>query len=243
MTKNIGICAHSYEGGSLCFITTCREGAKIMGPHMHPNIILSAIPMGLSMEAWESDNYDEIAIHLKNGVNQISKSGADFFICPDNTAHIVLEKIASKLPIPGLHIADVVSQEIMSNGWKKVGLLGTKWTMDGTIYQSILTKNGLSILTPDESTKAQINDAIFQELCQGKFRQETVDLFVRSIESLKIAGAECVILGCTEIPLIINSENSPLPILDSTRLLSKYAVKLALSNVQIPKSGWVKEWN
>ncbi|MFK7771589.1 MAG: aspartate/glutamate racemase family protein [Saprospiraceae bacterium] len=241
--KNIGICAHSYEGGSLCFITACREGARIMGPHMHPNIILSAIPMGLSMDAWESDNYDEVAEHLQYGVTQVSKGGGDFFICPDNTAHIVLEKIISKLPIAGLHIADVVCKEIINNKWKKVGLLGTKWTMNGTVYSSILKSNGLSLLTPNESTKTKINDAIFEELCQGLFNKKTTKIFLKAIESLKKEGAECVILGCTEIPLIINSDNSPLPILDSTRLLAQYAVKLAISNIKIPNNGWIKQFN
>ena len=243
MIKKIGICAHSYEGGALCFITACREGAKLMEPHMHPNIILSAIPMGLSMDAWESDDFDEIAKHLQNGVSQISKGGADFFICPDNTAHIVLEKTVSKLPIPGLHIAEVVCQEIIKNQWTKVGLLGTKWTMDGTVYSNILKDKGLSVLTPKESIKTKINDAIFEELCQGILNKKTIDLFLNAIEDLKKEGAECVILGCTEIPLIINADNSPLPILDSTRLLAQYAVKLAVSEVKTPNKGWIKNFN
>lgn len=240
MTKKIGICAHSYEGGALCFITACREGAVTMGPHMHPNIILSAIPMGLSMNAWEFDNYDEIALHLQNGVNQISKSGADFFICPDNTAHIVLEKIISKLPIPGLHIADVVCQEIINQKWTKVGLLGTNWTMNGTVYKNILKAKNVTVIAPQEPIKTKINDAIFEELCQGIFNKKTIDFFIDAIEGLKEDGAQCVILGCTEIPLIINPNNSPLPILDSTRLLAKYAVKLAISKVKIPNNGWIK---
>jgi len=243
MTKKIGICAHSYEGGSLCFITACREGAKIMGAHMHPNIVMSAIPMGLSMPAWEANNYEEVAIHLQNGVDQIAKGGAEFFICPDNTAHIVLEKIISSLPIPGLHIADVVSQEIKSNGWRKVGLLGTKWTMSGNVYRNILKENNLSVIIPDTSTRAKINNAIFEELCQGIFSQNTIALFIDAIDNLKKEGAECVILGCTEIPLIINAENSSLPVLDSTRLLAKYAVKYAVSNHKFSKTGWIKKFD
>lgn len=240
MTKTIGICAHSYEGGSLCFVTTCREGAKLMGPHMHPNIILSAIPMGLSMASWEMENYAEIAKHLKEGINQIAKCGADYFLCPDNTAHIVLEQIIEDLPIPGLHIADIICQEIVKNNWKNVGLLGTKWTMEGTVYPKALEQNSLRVITPDESTRRQINNSIFDELCQGIFDKKTTDLFIESIEDLKERGAECVILGCTEIPLIVNSTNSPLPILDSTRLLSKYAAKLAVTDIEIPDTGWIK---
>ncbi|PQJ79861.1 aspartate/glutamate racemase family protein [Polaribacter porphyrae] len=242
VSKKIGICAHSYEGGSLCFITACREGAKLMGSHMHPNILLSAIPMGLSMNAWEPNSYSEIGKYLKNEVNQIANGGEDYFLCPDNTAHIVLEQIIRELPIPGLHIAEVVCQEILKNKWKNVGLLGTKWTMNGTIYANILQKKNIAINTPDEPTKQKINDSIFNELCQGVFNTKTTELFIEAINDLKKRGAECVILGCTEIPLIINTNNSPLLILDSTRLHAKYAVRLALSEVPIPKKGWVREF-
>lgn len=237
--KRIGICAHSYEGGALCFLTTCREGANLLGPHMHPNIILSAVPMGLSMSGWEADNYEEIAIHLTDGVKQIACGGADFFICPDNTAHIVLEKIINQLPIPGLHIADVVCHEIIENGWQKVGLLGTKWTMTGPVYANALEKRKLTNMIPDESTRIQLDNAIFEELCQSVFMQKTVDLYIDAIRGLKEQGAQCVILGCTEIPLIINAENSPLPIVDTTRLQAKYAVQLALSAKDLPPSGWI----
>lgn len=238
--SRIGICAHSYEGGTLCFVTACREGATLLGPHMHPNIILSAIPMGLSMPGWESDDYDEIAKHLYNGVEQIARAGADFFICPDNTCHIVLEKIIDKLPIPGLHIADVVCREIITNGWKKVGLLGTTWTMIGPVYSNAFKARKLTRMIPNEMFRDQINRAIFEELCQGIFKQETVGLFQNAIDVLRQQGAQCVILGCTEIPLIINASNSALPILDTTRLLAKYAVKYALSGKNVPSVGWIK---
>lgn len=238
-TKKIGIVAHSYEGGSLCFITACRAGAELLGPHWHPNIILSAVPLGLSMPAWESDNFVEVEQFLIEGVEQVAKGGADFFICPDNTAHLVLENIVDKLPIPGLHIADVICQEIKSNGWKNIGLLGTKWTMTGSVYENSLKAENLIKIIPNESTQNKINNAIFEELCQGVFQQETIELFIEAIEYLKQEGADCVILGCTEIPLIITSENSPLPILDSTRLLAKYAVRLVVSENDIISSGWI----
>ncbi len=239
MSKKIGICVHSYEGGALCFITACREGARLMGPHMHPNIVLSAIPMGLSMDAWESDHHEEVAKHLSHGVLELAKSGANFFICPDNTGHIVLEKIINTLPLPGLHIADVVCQEIIDNNWKKVGLLGAKWTMTGTVYSEAFARNGLQALIPDPEARDRINNAIFDELCQGIFKSETVEYFVQVIEDLKNKGAECVVLGCTEIPLIINEQNSSLPILDSTRILAKKAVHLAMVKTQIISQGWI----
>ncbi len=239
--KTIGIVAHSFEGGSLCFLTSCLEGSKQLGPHMHPTVVLSAIPMGLSMPGWESDDHNSVAKFLAEGVNQVAAAGADFYICPDNTAHIVLEKIANDLPLPGLSIAEVVCYEINKHSWKRVGLLGTKWTMCGNVYSNALKNGDLQKLIPEEAMRTALDKAIFEELCQGEFKPETTQLFIKAIEDLKSAGAECVILGCTEIPLIINEDNSPLPILDSTRLLSEYGVNEALNDRPITiKNGWLR---
>lgn len=238
--KTIGIAAHSYEGGALCFLTACREGAVAMGPHMHPDIVVSAVPMGLSLPGWESGDHAAVADHLARGVDQVARAGADFFICPDNTAHVVLEQIAEELPIPGLHIANVVRREITEAGWRKVGLLGTNWTMTGTVYPNALARHGLEHLVPDEPVRDRIHAAIFDELCQGVMRQETTELFLDAIQDLEGRGAECVILGCTEIPLIVDSSNSPLPVLDSTRLLAEYAVAEALNEKAVPSQpGWM----
>ena len=196
--------------------------------------------MALSMEGWETGNHDAVAKFLSQGVQLVADAGADFYVCPDNTAHIVLERIASDLPIPGLHIAEVVCQEITNHGWKRVGLLGTKWTMTGPVYARALEQRGLERIVPDEPVREQLNTAIFDELCQAVFNAETTQRFVDAIEDLKARGAECVILGCTEIPLIVTESNSPLPVLDSTRLLAKYAVHEATSDRPIEiTSGWL----
>jgi aspartate racemase len=238
--KTLGIAAHSAEGGTLCFLTACREGAVHLGPHMHPTIVASAVPMGLSVPGWQTGDYSAVARFLAQGVQLVADARADFYICPDNTAHIVLEQIANALPIPGLHIAEVVCHEITTNGWKHVGLLGTKWTMTGPVYAKALEKLKLERLIPDEPMRERLNAAIFDELCQGVFNEQTTDLFIQAIADLKSKGAECVILGCTEIPLIITPANSPLPTLDSTRLLAKYAVREALNERPITiKAGWL----
>lgn len=238
--KTIGIAAHSAEGGALCFISACREGGERLGPHMHPNIVVSAVPMAISMDGWERDDHAAVAKHLSRGVEMVAAAGADFYVCPDNTAHIVLEKIAADLPIPGLHIADVVCHEIAANDWKRVGLLGTKWTMTGPVYANKLEQRGMERLTPDPAVQQRINAAIFDELCQGIFKEETTAEFVAAIDALKARGAECVILGCTEIPLIVTAENSPLPILDSTRLLAMYAVEQAIDEGPLAiEVGWL----
>ena len=239
--KTIGIVAHSFEGGSLCFVSACNEGGVRLGAHMHPPIVLSAVPMGLSMPGWESENYDEVAVHLRKGVEQVAAAGAEFYICPDNTAHIVLEEIAGILPIPGLHIAEVVCRQIETIGCKRVGLLGTRWTMVGPVYDKALKVRNLEKLIPEPRVRSQINSAIFDELCQGIFKPETTDMFLDAIRDLKDKGAECAILGCTEIPIIVNAANSPLPVLDSTRLLAKYAVEHALSSEPgIIERGWIR---
>lgn len=238
--KTIGIVAHSAEGGALCFLTTCREGA-VLGLHMHPTIVLSAVPMGLSMPGWESDDYPAIAKHLAEGVQRVADAGADFYVCPDNTAHIVLEQIAAELPLPGLHIAEVVCHEIMAHGWQRVGLLGTKWTMTGPVYAGALERLGLERLIPAAPMREKLNAAIFDELCQGVFPPLTTQLFIRAIAELKAEGADCVILGCTEIPLIVTPDNAPLPTLDSTRLLARYAVREALAEQPLTiQAGWLE---
>jgi len=207
---------------------------------MHPTIVMSAVPMALSMPGWETEKYNAVAEFLTEGVRMVAHAGVDFYVCPDNTAHIVLEQIAADLPLPGLHIAEVVCQEIAAHGWKRVGLLGTKWTMTGPVYARALHQRGFERIIPEESVREQLNAAIFDELCQSIFNAETTQLFVNAIEDLKARGAECVILGCTEIPLIVTETNSPLPVLDSTRLLAKYAVKEATSERPIEiKSGWL----
>jgi len=239
--RTLGIAAHSAEGGALCFLTACREGARLLGPHMHPNIVVSAVPMGLSMPGWEADDHEAVALHLRRGVEQVHAAGADFFVCPDNTAHIVLEGIATSLPIPGLHIAEVVAHEIAANGWSRVGLLGTRWTMTGSVYARVLAERGFERLIPDAATRTRLDASIFDELCRGVIDERTVELFLRAIDELRVRGAECVILGCTEIPLIVTSENSSLPVLDSTRLLAKYAVREAVREGPLERgSGWLE---
>ena len=238
--KTIGIVVHSAEGGALCFLTACREGSVILGPHMHPTIVVSAVPMGLSMEGWETGDYQSVATFLTQGVQQAADAGADFYVCPDNTAHIVLEQFAADLPLPGLHIADVVCREIGAHGFKRVGLVGTRWTMTGPVYAKALEKRGLELLIPEESTREELNAAIFDELCRGVFTTSTTGRFLAAIDALRLRGAECVILGCTEIPLIVTQDNAPVPVLDSTRLLAKRAVLEAVSGQPITiRSGWL----
>lgn len=238
--RTLGIVAHSAEGATLCFNTACRHGGERLGAFMHPPIVVSAIPMAYSMPAWEAGDHAEVARHLAEGVETVARAGADFFICPDNTAHMALELVARELPIPGLHMPEVVCAEIARRGWRTAGLLGTKWTMSGPVYERALARRGIGRLIPDDLTKEGLNRAIFGELCRGVFREETVAEFIAAAEALRVRGADCVILGCTEIPLIMNESNSPIPPVDSTRLLARRAVDLCVDEgAWSVRDGWI----
>ena len=238
--KTIGIAAHSAEGAGLCFLTACRAGAELLGEHMHPTVVLSAVPMALSMPGWRADDLGRVEPHLVEGVRLLARAGADFFICPDNTAHIVLERCVGGLPLPGLHIADVTCHEARRHGFTRVGLLGTRWTMAGDVYRRALAARSVERLVPEPSEQDELDRLIFDELCNGRFGPEVAAPFLRAIERLKGRGAEAVILGCTEIPIVVSDENSALPTLDTTRLLARYAVGLAVSDAALPAPGsWI----
>ena len=158
---------------------------------------------------------------------KLAAIGADFLICPDNTIHQALPHIESRLPVPWLHIADVVAEDAVRRGFRKLGLTGTKYLVESDVYPDRLTRRGLEYTRPTASDCEEANRVIFDELVNGLFRAEAIASFQQMIERLKTAGCDAVVLGCTEIPLIINDANSPLPTLDSTRLLARAALRRA----------------
>lgn len=238
--KTIGIAAHSAEGAGLCFLTACRVGGEKLGEHQHPPIVMSALPMALSMPGWESGDLDQVAPHLIDGVQMLARAGADFFVCPDNTAHLVLERCIERLPLPGLHIAEVVCAEIHQRGFERVGLLGTRWTMMGEVYARALAEHSVERLVPEPDEQERLHAIIFEQLCKGQFGDGATRPFLEAIDRLRARGAQAVILGCTEIPIIVNDGNTSLPTLDSTRLLARHAVELAISDAVLPPRGaWV----
>jgi aspartate racemase len=149
-------------------------------------------------------------------------------ICPDNTIHQAMDHVLPRSPLPWLHIAEVVAQEARSRGFHKLGLTGTRWLVDSDVYPSKLRAAGLECVKPPAEERETMNRFIMDELVYGKFTPEAVRYFQRVIDRLKAQGCDAVILGCTEIPLIINETNSPLPPLDSTRLLARAALRRAV---------------
>jgi aspartate racemase len=191
--------------------------------------------MALVLDAWERGDNRELRAFFAKDAAKLAAAGADFFACPDNTAHIALESDGEPFPIPGLHIGEVVADEALKRGFRKVGILGTKYTMTGPVYPGALGRRGLEWAVPSEEDRSLVNAIIFDELCLGTFRDESRDAYVRIIDKLAEQGCDSVALVCTEIPLLVTAEVSPLPILDSTRLLAKAAVEVAIGERPMPK--------
>jgi aspartate racemase len=232
--SHIGILAHSFEGATLCFRTACMEGVAKLGPHMHPEITMTVSPMALVLDAWERGDNQELRAFFMKDADKLGAAGADFFVCPDNTAHIALESSGNPFPIPGLHIGEVVAEQALRDGRTKVGILGTKYTMNGPVYPGALGRRGIGWAVPSAEDQKIVNDVIFEELCLGLFTEKSRDAYVEIIEKLKADGCDAVALVCTEIPLLVTPDVSPLPTLDSTRLLAKAAVEVAIGERPMP---------
>ncbi|HEX8842036.1 MAG TPA: amino acid racemase [Sphingomicrobium sp.] len=232
--KHIGILAHSFEGATLCFHEACVQGVSRLGAHLHPEITMTCSAMALVLDAWERGDNEELRAFFMKDAKKLAAAGADFFVCPDNTAHIALESAGEQFPIPGLHIGEVVAEQARCDGRRKVGILGTKYTMNGPVYPGALGRRGLEWAVPGPEDQKLINDIIFDELCLGVFKDESRKAYVEIIDKLKRDGCDAVALVCTEIPLLVTSGVSPLPTLDSTRLLARAAVEVAIGERPMP---------
>ena len=228
--RHIGILAHSFEGAALCFRTMCLESVKRLGPHRHPEITLTGRGMAEVLDECEKSDLPALRSFFRHDIEKLAAAGCDFFVCPDNTAHIALEAPDEPFAIPCLHIAEVVAEQAARDGRAKVGILGTKWTMTGPVYPGALGRRGIGWAVPNEADRKQVDDIIFGELCLGIFTDESRAAYVRIIEKLADDGCDAVALVCTEIPLLITQDGSPLPILDSTRLLAARRSRLRLAS-------------
>jgi aspartate racemase len=229
MPKHIGIVACSAEGASLCYRTICVEGERLFGEYGHPEVSMHTPSFAQYMGCIYRGEWKGVAELMLGSAQKLAAIGADFVICPDNTIHQALPHIDARLPIPWLHIADAVAAEAAERGFRKVGLTGTQWLVDSEVYPEKLTARGLAYLRPEPGERAEINRFIMDELVKGVRSPEAIAYHRQVIGELKAKGCDAVVLGCTEIPLIINDGNSPLPTLDSTRLLARAALKRAAS--------------
>jgi aspartate racemase len=226
--KHIGIVAGSAEGAALCYRTICLESPAIMGEHNHPEITMNSVPMAEHMPHIRANNWEAVAELLAASAHKVAKAGADFAICPDNTYHQSFKYLIPLSPIPWLHIAGAVAEEAHRLGYRRLGILGTKYLMEGPVYPGALEEFGIESKIPDETDREKINEIIFKELVNGIFPETSRLYFNEVTEKLKTRGCDAVVLGCTEIPLIVRPDDAPLPTLDSTRLLARAALRRAI---------------
>jgi len=230
MTQHIGIVACSAEGASLCYRTICTEGAEFLGPYAHPEVSMHTHSLAEYVACLDRGDVKAVGELMLASAEKLARYGADFLICPDNTIHQAFAYVAPRSPLPWLHIAEVVAAEAAARGFRRLALTGTQWLVDSDVYPEVLDAHGLAYERPDATECAEINRIIVDELVHGIFKPEAVAKFQKTMERLKGTGCDAVILGCTEIPLIIDSTNAPLPVLDSTRLLARAALKRAVSD-------------
>lgn len=228
MPRHIGIVACSAEGASLCYRTICVEGAGLLGPHAHPEISMHTPSLADYVRAIERDDWQSVAELMLGSARKLAGAGADFLICPDNTIHRAMPHVVLRSPLPWLHIADVAVAEAAKRGFRRVGITGTKWLVDSNVYLESLEARGLELVRPGFAERAECNRIIMDELVNGIFDASSTRYFQQVIARLKSQGCDAVVLGCTEIPLIIDDRNSALPTLDSTRLLARAALRHAV---------------
>ena len=229
MPLHIGIVACSAEGASLCYRTICIEGAQFLGPHNHPEVSMHTHSLGEYMKCIHRNDWAGVGELMLSSANKLANIGARFLICPDNTIHQALPFVEPRSPLPWLHIAEVVAAQAAQRKFRRVGLTGTRWLVESDVYPQKLTARGLDYLRPNDAEREEINRIIMDELVYGVFRPEAVAYMQQVIARMQREGCDAVVLGCTEIPLIISDTNSPLPTLDSTRLLARAALHRAVS--------------
>jgi aspartate racemase len=226
--KHIGIVACSAEGAALCYRTICDDAPALMGRHMHPEVTMHTHCLGEYMEHIRRGYWQGVAELMLSSADKLAKAGADFLISPDNTIHHAFDLVVLRSPVPWLHIVDEVAFVAKSRGFRKLAITGTKYTMEGTVYQTKLPAAGFEYLVPNTEERAEIDRIIFDELVNGIFMDESRAYFQQVIRRMEGEGCDAVVLGCTEIPLIVDDNTSPLPTLDSTRILARASLREAL---------------
>jgi aspartate racemase len=228
MTRHIGIVACSAEGAALCYRTICIEGPKFLGAHGHPEVSMHTYSLADYMKCIYRNDWRAVGELMLASAGKLASAGADFLICPDNTIHQALQYVTPRSPLPWLHIAEVVAGQAVDRGFRRLGITGTRWLVDSEVYPKKLSERGVEYMRPSTSEREEINRIIMDELVYGIFKAEAVAYFQQVMGRMKKEGCDAVVLGCTEIPLIMSDANSPLPILDSTRALARAALGRAV---------------
>lgn len=230
MPKHIGIVGVSSEGAALCYRSIFQEAFALPEDLDLPEVSLHTHSLKRYMILIEKDDWDGVTSLWISSIRKLEAAGADFAVCPDNTVHRVFGKVAVLSSMPLISITETAARECKAKRYQKVGVLGTKYTMQGPVYRNELSKLQIEMVVPDETKLRTVDSIIFKELVLGKMMKSSTERMIDIIKKMKSSGCEAVILGCTEIPLIVNSKNSPLPVIDSTRLLARKALVYSLGS-------------
>jgi len=228
--KHIGIVAVSAPGAALCYQTICVEGERLLGErYAHPEVSVHGYPFSEYMKRIERGDWIGVAELLASSARKLAAMGADFVVCPDNTVHIAFDEAVKRSPIPWLHIAEEVAKEAKRRGFRKLLILGTRFLMESSVYPSKLRLYGIDYAVPNEREREIVNSIIFSELVYGVVKPESREKLVEIVKrAAREEGCDAVVLGCTELPLILSDEVSPIPTLDSTRILARAALRKAV---------------
>jgi aspartate racemase len=226
---HIGIVACSAEGAALCYRTICAEGAALLGPHAHPEVSLHTASLADYVQCLERHDLRGVGELMLASARKLASAGADFLVCPDNTIHQAFSHVAGASPLPWLHIAEVVASEAAARGYRRVGLMGTRWLVASEVYPEKLGLRGLACVRPSDAEREEVGRVIMDELVYGVVDPESVTVLQSVIRRFQALECDAVVLGCTELPLVIDDRNSALPTLDSTRLLARAALHRAIA--------------
>jgi aspartate racemase len=227
---HIGIVGCSAEGAALCYRTICAEAPALLGPHAHPEISLHTPSLAAYVDCLERDDLDGVAALMVASARKLAAAGAEFLVCPDNTIHQALARVLPQSPLPWMHIAEVVADEAQRRGLLRLGLTGTSWLVESDLYPAALERRGIACVKPGPEDRAAVARIIMDELVAGVQRPASTAALLDVLDRLRQAGCDAVILGCTELPLVLHDGNSPLPTLDSTRLLARAALARAVAH-------------
>ncbi len=231
---HVGVLGHGLEGASAFLRAVRDEGEAQLGTNQHPEVTLTCRPWGASADAWQRDRLDEIRVSLSLGVGRLRDASADFFVCPDVTAHLALGAPGPDLALPGLNVADVLAAEAHRRGFARVGILGTRWTLGSALFPAALEPMGITGVVPHLSDQASLHAIILDDLVRGCLPARSRDTCVEIIDRLAAEGCEAVVLGSHELPSLVTPGTSSLPLLDPNLLLARAAMAAALSEAPFP---------
>ena len=228
---HLGIVAGTADGAALCYRTLSHEAERLTGGHAYPEITMHALPLEAYLASIDAGDWSGVAALMSRSASVLAQAGAELIICPNNTLHQAFDLVVS--PVPWVHIASAVVAEATRRNYRRVGLLGTQVTMQGTVYHPIFEHHRIEIVLPPVPKCIELDRIIRTELIRGHYLPRSLAYVQDIISTMSASGAEAVILGCTELPLLLSEEASSLPLLDSTRLLATAALTTSLL-VSIP---------